>query len=488
MNREQVNEFLSRTAGMLDIPDHIYEDAVIKYEEVGILLSADGSQLQKYSPEIYPQGSFRLGTIVRPYSREGEYDIDLVCHLNLEKTQVSQADLKTKVGDRLQEDEELKKILSESRRCWTLKYKTQQAIPSFHMDILPAINNSDGLPTGILITDTELTLWQKSDPKAYADWFYKQMEVIFLEKRAALAKSVNANIEDVPEWQVKTPLQISIQILKRHRDIYFQDNLENKPVSIIITTLAARAYKGQADIFDALQCIVKNMPSFIEKRNEKWWVANPVAEENFADKWNEYPERKNAFLKWLNIVQIDFLDAEKKKGLSEIAKTLSPILGESVLAKVASQMGESITNYNNLPSWLETPEVPGVGDTKHVVNPIWSEKVQHSARIQASVYKQKDGKLLWQLSRRAVPRNVWLKFRVVTDTPPPYDVRWQVVNTGEDAQNANQLRGGFQIGENTDKNVNWEATAYRGTHWVEAFIIKEGICVAKSGRKYVKIR
>ena len=34
-----------------------------------------------YNPEIYPQGSFLLGTVTRPLSDAEEYDIDLVSEL-----------------------------------------------------------------------------------------------------------------------------------------------------------------------------------------------------------------------------------------------------------------------------------------------------------------------------------------------------------------------------------------------------------------------
>lgn len=36
------------------------------------------------------------------------------------------------------------------------------------------------------------------------------------------------------------------------------------------------------------------------------WVANPVnPEENFADKWIEYPQREKNFYKWLDQVEHD---------------------------------------------------------------------------------------------------------------------------------------------------------------------------------------
>ena len=88
-----------------------------------------------------------------------------------------------------------------------------------------------------------------------------------------------------------------------------------------------------------------------------------------------------------------------------------------------------------------------------------------------------------------MPKNVWIKFTAKTNAPAPYSIKWQVVNTGEDAINAQQLRGGFESSEEIDSNVRWERTEFKGTHWVEAFVINnEGTCIAKSNQVLVKIR
>ena len=227
--RTKLASILQTTADMLDIPDHVYEDATLKYEDVGEHLAAEESNLREYNPQVYVQGSFRLGTVVQPYGRGGEYDIDLVCQLEIKKESITQSDLKAKVGVQLKARDDLAKILESSRRCWILDYPAEAGMPTFHMDVLPAIPNVERQPTGILLTDTDLTRWQKSNPVAYAEWFKKRMEVIFRVKKAALAESMLASIEDVPDWRVKTPLQRCVQILKRHRDIYFEKKLDVKP-------------------------------------------------------------------------------------------------------------------------------------------------------------------------------------------------------------------------------------------------------------------
>lgn len=495
-DRKTLDSILAATADALDIPDYVYEDATVKYEDVGEHLGADNSPLAAYAPEIYVQGSFRLGTVVRPVDHDGDYDIDQVCRLTIKKENITQADLKKKIGDRLKEREDLKEILTESRRCWTLEYPQDSGMPGFHLDVLPSIPNEERLPTGILLSDKELHLWQKSNPVAYAEWFKDRMAVVFQKRAAVLAESMAASIEDVPEWSVRTPLQRSVQILKRHRDTYFVGDFDNKPISIIITTLAGHAYRNEEDIFDALDSIVKRMPSFIQNRNGVWWVQNPVDEdENFADKWNEYPERREAFVDWLKKAEQDFTRVSKAASLREGVEILNESIGESTMRKVASDLG--VSGSSMLPAVVgATPIVPALGSETHVLRPESKFQIvaspSYKAKVIGSVYFKrgwKKGKKLWALSDRPVPKNVWLRFTVKTNVPEPYMVEWQVTNTGEEAIADDARRGGFYESEDSGRRVRWESTAYRGTHWVRAFILNsDGICVAQTPKKLIKVR
>jgi hypothetical protein len=495
-DRQKLISILQALSNKLDIPDHIYEDATLKYEDVGEHLSAEDSSLFHYNPTIYAQGSFRLGTVVQPYGRGDEYDIDLVCQLEIKKESVSQKELKAKVGDRLMMRDDLARLLEPSRRCWTLGYPAAAGMPSFHMDVLPSIPNEETRPAGILLTDTELTRWQKSNPLAYADWFKTRMEAVFLASKAEFAESIRASIEEVPDWRVRTPLQRCIQILKRHRDIYFEDKPDVKPVSIIITTLAAHAYQNEEDLFTALTGIAGRMASYIENRNGRWWVQNPVEDgENFADKWNEYPERRTAFMAWLERVSVDF------KALSEAATVddglfiLDESFGRQTMDMVAVELG--VNRASRLPVVAATPcLVPDLGSSSHAISPATQFQLALNplctASIRASVYFSRNGKpgrFLWPLGDKPVPKGVWLKFILKTNVQEPYFIRWQVVNTGEEAIRDNQPRGDFYNAEDPDKHVRWEPTAYRGTHWVEAFVLNAcGVCVARSGKFFVKVR
>ena len=91
---------------------------------------------------------------------------------------------------------------------------------------------------------------------------------------------------------------------------------------------------------------------------------------------------------------------------------------------------------------------------------------------------------------RPLPKGCDLLFHADTDVPGPFSVYWQVVNTGDEARGVSQLRGQILpaktagIGGLTQK----EATAYRGMHWIECFIVKDGRCVARSGEFVVNIQ
>ena len=243
------------------------------------------------------------------------------------------------------------------------------------------------------------------------------MKVIFESRRAAMAKELSASVEDVPEWAVKTPLQVAVQILKRHRDIYFEKKPEIKPVSIIVSTLAARAYGGEADVMDALSGSVHAVeanwgkPGYVENRNGRWWVENPVdSGENFADKWNEYPERREAFWAWVQRVKTDFGQAQAKRTLNEAVAALSPVLGKRTIELAARDVG--VTTGAMLPAVVRpTIQVPALGDTQHVQRPAWPERQIYTSKLRGDVYYSKNAKhKMWALNNRPVPKHVWLKF------------------------------------------------------------------------------
>lgn len=369
--KKQFSEILETLGETLDITETQYNAAVSSYGAVGEWLAKPESSLAPYKPVVRPQGSFMLGTMIKPICEEDDLDIDLVCELTGKNSQWTQYHLKQVVGNRLKDNETYKKMLNEEgRRCWTLMYSDSA---NYHMDILPSLvcngynivlekafsnitldKDYESLAIRITdkkqsnyYTDTIAENWMKSNPFGYGRWFFNAADVLSLRESIMLSEAVNP----VPKYnKEKLPLQRVVQILKRHRDIMFNGD-EDKPISIIITTLASRGYNKETSIIDALTNVVSNMRNYIESRYDSnagrmvKWIPNPVnPEENFADKWIEHPQREKNFYKWLDQVESDVQTIVRKRGLQYIAEAMKKPFGEQTVTKTFSTLGERNLN------------------------------------------------------------------------------------------------------------------------------------------------
>lgn len=313
----------------IQIPESAYKEAVNRYQSVGEYLTSDASLLKRTSPEIKPQGSFRLGTSIYPQSREKEFDLDLtmICGF-LTPDNCTQKDFKETTMDVVQKYSDLHGMekVEEKRRCVRLNYKSSNINnSSFHIDIVPAIYGTayeketikslKGIfeENSIFITDTKSLdftkihgRWLSSNPEGYALWFESRMRSEIEAQKRALLTSENANIDDIPIWRIKTGLQSTVQLLKWHRDCMFEKNPDVKPVSIIITTLAGMVY---SDSISTVSEMLTKMIALLNQMN--WTVKNPVdPREVFTDKWNEPAHKddhlRENFEKWIQKAYSDF--------------------------------------------------------------------------------------------------------------------------------------------------------------------------------------
>lgn len=308
----------------LDIPKSYYEKAAARHRSLGEWLHRKDSNVASFDPDVRPQGSFRYGTVIRPINAGDEYDLDNVCLFKvLGKSTLTQEQLKQLYGDEVKAYAKANSMLApatEHNRCWRLQYADEVA---FHLDTLPCVPENDmivariaaaGVPLelakrSVAITDKrhpkyrEVTPdWRSSNPRGFAAWF---------EQRAALGRQpakgerqIRAAVEDVPPYEWKTTLQRSIQILKRHRDVMFREQPDLAPISMIITNLAAHAYRGEADLATAIESIVNGMPSYIRATCPR--IPNPAdLAEDYADKWAQNPHLETNFWSWWTAVKSD---------------------------------------------------------------------------------------------------------------------------------------------------------------------------------------
>jgi len=366
---KQLDDLLIEVSRQLDIPKSKYDQAVERYHTISEFLH-NCPKLGQLKPKIYVQGSMALGTMVTPPDGE-EYDVDLTAIFDFEPK--SSSDSRQIVYDRFESsDRYADKIDDSKRRCIRLRYANE-----FHIDVIaakpaPRQARLHG-EHSIRIPDSDLSDWISTNPRGYTMWFLSRAkehkltggmskvaasreEIIKEASELARASTEPAPNQTPPEN--KLPLQILIQILKKHRDVFCKGK-EHAPISILITTLAARAITPEPSIIETLRRLPKDMKRLIEADSSDgvWRVLNPTNEkENFADKWNEKdtPEtrekaeaKKNMFFDWIHDLDqsLEVFVQSLGKGMKVFEESLVKIAGiraaSSVLGKLNSAIGSA---------------------------------------------------------------------------------------------------------------------------------------------------
>ncbi len=131
-----------------------------------------------------------------------------------------------------------------------------------------------------------------------------------------------------------------MQLLKIHRDVHFCDNPDDKPASIIITTLAALAYFNGGGLYEVLEQLTRDMPTYIQRESGMYVLRNPVEQnENFADRWNARPRRARAFFDWIAQAGTDFSAITRSSGLHGAISKMGEVLGPRQATYAADKFG-----------------------------------------------------------------------------------------------------------------------------------------------------
>ena len=454
----------------IDVSESNYEKASSRYKAIATYIKE--SDLTKYSPDIYLQGSIKLGTAIKPLTEDGAYDIDIVCNMTKKRRHhQTQRELKDELGKAVKNyslKHGMENFPKESNRCWTLNYVDES---NFHIDILPAVPWNDIDDGNIAISDKrsdnydDITFdWEVSNPKGYSEWFKKQSD--FKTIKESYAKQFYAKIEEIPDYKIKTPLQRIIQLLKRHAEVMFADDMEYKPSSIIITTLAAKIYPEcttvSNDFETLLLNVIRKLLNGIEYKNENPCIYNPVnRKEKLSLKWDRNRQYFENFLKWYDQLKVDFSVDNEALPLNE-----SLFYIQRSLHKNSNEIGISLNSlsHHQKPKW----EISSIAKTDVEIKAYYSWRGFRVKQIKSGEALNKKGKLRFEVNA--------LTFNI-----KDYDIYWQITNTGYEAINANCLRGDFYNSElEQGKRIRTEETRYSGRHYVEAYLVKNDICYGRS--------
>ncbi|MDO4502181.1 MAG: nucleotidyltransferase [Coriobacteriia bacterium] len=484
----------------IEMPNSYYDKAIASYESISKDLTSEKSELSKYLPRIILQGSIKIGTAIKPVTKDGSYDIDLVCNLSsLRKKDISQSELKETVGKEVlayARHHGMSNIPHNGKRCWTLEYVDEA---NFHIDILPTVIDSYDRTTTSNAREFDVIEgmkrlahpdsrhpryreicddWLTTNPEGFAEWFLEAAAYEQHRFRAAVERSMS--IEEVRVYTVKSPLQAYVQLLKRHRDIFCaKSNCESPVRSVVLTTLAARAYEAipvHGGWYEDFVRVAKNIPSYIELLGQGYAVINPSNSlENFLFDWG--PESYEKFLQWHRKMMSDLVienGIRKRRFINKYAlDDLRESLGVPVKSIDKTSLSSTRLFLDHLPHHRQ-----------HGMTELDAVKVEVTAR------RARSGGLYVSFSSGdPLAKGMSLQFDAKAEDIKRFDIMWQITNNDQEALNANCLRGDFYkcSSSSNGRRMRYETTLYKGKHYVECLLTKDNVVYGRSDPFVVNI-
>ncbi len=245
------------------------------------------------------------------------------------------------------------RLLEEKKRCWRLNYAGD-----FHLDLSPTIANPDCINRGELVPDRALKEWHPTNPRAYKILFDERaaLQPTFVGKFIATQRD-EATVEPFPVREaVKGILRRIVQLLKRHRDVFYENNTQDvAPISVIITTLAMQSYAYCVrnhvfqDAMDLLVETIRMMPHFIDRpildgRRGYAILNETTSGENFADNWNKDERRAPAFYSWHAQALSDFEVLRDAVGQDRVSLNMERSFGSGVTGRVLGNRVNAVSD------------------------------------------------------------------------------------------------------------------------------------------------
>lgn len=125
--------------------------------------------------------------------------------------------------------------------------------------------------------------------------------------------------------------------------------------------------------------------------------------------------------------------------------------------------------------------VHAYNDTEQFIEDLYQVNLIYRCRVRCVVsgdgWRPKALSEFLSTLKRYLPHNFEIRCTMdSTNCPPPYKVLWKVRNVGPEAERHDQIRGRIvERGANIK-----EHSTFFGNHYIECYIVKDGICVAKT--------
>jgi len=391
--------------------------------------------------DIIPQGSYAHKTIIRPVTESNEFDADLLFELvEFEDWQAS--DYVQQVYNAFRGSAIYRDMVSRKTRCVVVNYTGD-----FHIDVVPYLERHDDK----YVTNRHKNLFELTNPEAYNEWLDEKNRI------------TNDNAIKV------------IRLLKYLRN--FKSTFAVK--SIILNVLLCQQINDAAlledpdcykDLPSTLRTVMNKLSSYVSMYSFLPTIADPSGTgESFSDRWNQ--DGYSNFRKWMIHYADKINDAYVDTDFNSSLKKWQSLFGDSFKAPRIKPKSFSPIAYNNTEQKLADVGI------ELRINPNYILRVKARALPKAGF---REFTLSKQGNRVGINRSI--RFSIdYCNVPEPYQVYWKVLNRGEEAQKRNSIRGTIDRGNNAISEV----TSFKGPHYVDCYIVKDGICVAKNKQSVI---
>ena len=392
--------------------------------------------------ETFLTGSYAKHTCIRPTKYDGKTDVDIVVVTNYTENDDSKEVL-----------DELYKVLKEKYNNVTKQSRSIGIeMEGTEIDVVPMIEDKTSLM--YKIGNKKDGNWKKTNPKGHIEWCTR------------INKENNDKFVRI------------VKIFKWWRKNNCPDNIKYPKGITLEKIVADNLYDCNNTyediVFYTMKNIIKSFEPYI-KNDLKPTITDPgIPSDNLSDSYefNDFKSFYNKMGMHIKLIEESNFSNESWRKILGTEFPKEEIKNDTLL-DVLRDKYNSFFNvpHKEKPKWFEGSNVALV-----------DVKVKCYDNYNNVINYLPDGNSL-------LDKNVNLDFTVVGAAAFASNTKifWQVVNTGEEARESNCLRGGFEQ-SNIFTYGRHESTAYTGTHWVQAFVVNDGICVAKSKEILVKIK
>lgn len=390
--------------------------------------------------ETCVQGSVAMSTVVQ--NEDDDYDIDVAIVFD-----------KSELGDK--GAQATRNMVADALKRRTKQFTTEPVVKTSCV----RVNYVDGYHMDFAIYRREYDEWNDS-------WVYEHAGVDWTERE----------LNGLSEWfitqnsnsggKLRKIVRLSKMFCKSRK------SWKNMPSGLLQTVLCEEKLEDSYERIDEL--FYYNMKAIVERLGVNTCVAAPV------DNGRDLTSRKSDIQRMTNW----------KNRLKSKLEDLEILFKDDCSKDDAIQAwygffnhdywSEQSTEIAKCESKTVLRPICSFADTEEYIEELYPLSLSYSCKVSCIVsgngWRPKLLTEFLSILQHHLPHNFEIRCTMAyTDCPQPYKIFWKVKNVGPEAERRNQIRG--QIVEKGKTIV--EHSNFYGNHYIECYIIKNNMCVAK---------